>query len=213
MSAKKIGPVKESSWDESLVKWKGVRVKLEAREETFYVCDDMYGVRGESLEDRKVAIEKIKDATQTKPIRVAGGGRSSSNGFGLYWNPANNLDLSEFYYLYRGSIYRLDREYSEEEILLSIMDYEDKERRKFERLKKKFELAKEIERQPRREGIPEEVRIAVWRRDGGKCSRCASREKLEYDHIIPVSKGGSNTVRNVELLCESCNRKKKNNII
>ncbi|MCD6311840.1 MAG: HNH endonuclease, partial [Elusimicrobia bacterium] len=25
---------------------------------------------------------------------------------------------------------------------------------------------------------------------------------------IPVSKGGSNTVRNIELLCESCNRKK-----
>ncbi|MBA7512847.1 hypothetical protein ES705_04856 [subsurface metagenome] len=209
MSVKKIGPVKESSWDES-----GVRVKLEAREETFYVCDDTYGVRGKSREERKVVIEKIKDVTQTKPIRVAGGGSSSNGGFGLYWAKGpEKLNLSEFYYLYRGSIYRLDRQYSENEILLLIMDYEDKERRKFERLKKKFDLAQKVERQPRRESIPEEVRIAVWRRDGGKCARCGSREKLEYDHIIPISKGGSNTARNIELLCESCNRKKKNNII
>jgi 5-methylcytosine-specific restriction endonuclease McrA len=37
---------------------------------------------------------------------------------------------------------------------------------------------------------------------------CGSRERLEYDHIIPVSKGGSNTARNIELRCESCNRRK-----
>jgi 5-methylcytosine-specific restriction endonuclease McrA len=34
------------------------------------------------------------------------------------------------------------------------------------------------------------------------------RERLEFDHIIPVSKGGSNTARNLELRCETCNRKK-----
>lgn len=56
--------------------------------------------------------------------------------------------------------------------------------------------------------IPPSVKIAVWRRDEGKCSLCKSREKLEYDHIIPVSKGGSNTERNVQLLCEPCNRRK-----
>ena len=66
---------------------------------------------------------------------------------------------------------------------------------------------------PNRERIPEEVKIAVWRRDGGVCAHCGSREKLEYDHIIPVSKGGSNSQRNIELLCEKCNRKKSNKII
>lgn len=63
-----------------------------------------------------------------------------------------------------------------------------------------------------RERIPEKVRNEVWRRDEGKCVRCGSREKLEFDHIIPISKGGSNTARNIELLCESCNRKKSNRI-
>jgi hypothetical protein len=35
-----------------------------------------------------------------------------------------------------------------------------------------------------------------------------TRKRLEFDHIVPVSKGGSNTERNIELLCESCNRRK-----
>jgi Holliday junction resolvasome RuvABC ATP-dependent DNA helicase subunit len=60
--------------------------------------------------------------------------------------------------------------------------------------------------------IPSSVRREVWRRDEGKCVKCGSREKLEYDHIIPVSKGGSYTARNIELLCESCNRAKSGSI-
>jgi len=56
--------------------------------------------------------------------------------------------------------------------------------------------------------IPPTVKLAVWRRDMGKCVQCSSKEKLEYDHIIPVSKGGSNTERNIQLLCEKCNREK-----
>ena len=74
------------------------------------------------------------------------------------------------------------------------------------------EAEEEIEKTPGRKVIPEAVRIAVWRRDEGKCAKCGSRENLEYDHIIPISKGGSNTVRNIELLCEECNRKKRDNI-
>ena len=61
---------------------------------------------------------------------------------------------------------------------------------------------------PRREPIPEKVRHEVWRRDEGKCVDCGSRERLEFDHIVPLSKGGSNTARNLELRCESCNRRK-----
>ncbi len=56
--------------------------------------------------------------------------------------------------------------------------------------------------------IPDDVKDAVWRRDEGRCVKCKSNERLEFDHIIPVSKGGSNTKRNVQLLCEKCNREK-----
>ena len=61
---------------------------------------------------------------------------------------------------------------------------------------------------PRREHIPERIRHEVWRRDRGTCVECGSRGRLEFDHIIPVSRGGSNTARNIELRCEPCNRRK-----
>ncbi len=65
---------------------------------------------------------------------------------------------------------------------------------------------------PTREPIPQRVKRYVWQRDKGKCVNCGSNEKIEYDHIIPVIKGGSNTERNIQLLCESCNRTKSSNI-
>lgn len=64
----------------------------------------------------------------------------------------------------------------------------------------------------RREPIPQDVMDAVWQRDGGKCVLCGSLESLEFDHIIPFSKGGANTYRNLQILCKTCNGKKSNNI-
>jgi hypothetical protein len=60
----------------------------------------------------------------------------------------------------------------------------------------------------RRRTIPKHVKQEVWQRDQGTCVECGSKERLEYDHIIPVSKGGANTMRNIQLLCEDCNRAK-----
>ena len=62
--------------------------------------------------------------------------------------------------------------------------------------------------QTTREPITEVIRAEVWRRDNGRCVQCRSREKLQFDHIIPVSKGGATTVANLQLLCQSCNLSK-----
>lgn len=65
---------------------------------------------------------------------------------------------------------------------------------------------------PRREAIPRVVQREVWQRDGGRCVDCGTKEKLCFDHIVPFSRGGSNTVRNLQLLCESCNLSKGNRL-
>ena len=64
----------------------------------------------------------------------------------------------------------------------------------------------------RREAIPRAVQREVWQRDGGRCVECGTREKLCFDHIVPFSRGGSNTIRNLQLLCERCNLSKGNRI-
>jgi hypothetical protein len=60
--------------------------------------------------------------------------------------------------------------------------------------------------------IPQDVKQAVWQRDQGKCIQCGDSSYLEFDHIIPYSKGGANTVNNVQLLCRKCNLTKGDRI-
>jgi 5-methylcytosine-specific restriction endonuclease McrA len=114
------------------------------------------------------------------------------------------------YVLYRRTVWSSVKHHSDEEWKLLVHRQLKCEGKELDRLSN---APTNEQSAPRREAIPEEVRIAVWRRDGGQCARCASRENLEYDHIIPVSKGGSNTARNIELLCQSCNRSKKDSIM
>lgn len=113
---------------------------------------------------------------------------------------------------------QLERE--REQIKFEILEAENKKREK-ERLRTlRREIEKELSEsgelnillEAKRERIPQDVMDMVWNRDGGKCVLCGKSEKLEFDHIIPFSKGGSNTYRNLQLLCENCNRVKSNNI-
>ena len=64
----------------------------------------------------------------------------------------------------------------------------------------------------RRPTIPQNIKDKVWNRDGGKCVQCGSNENIEFDHIIPFSKGGSSTYRNLQILCTKCNRSKSSKI-
>ena len=60
--------------------------------------------------------------------------------------------------------------------------------------------------------IPSEVKRAVWERDRGQCVDCGSKQRLHYDHDIPFSKGGGNTVENIRILCQDCNLRKSDKI-
>lgn len=75
-----------------------------------------------------------------------------------------------------------------------------------------FERKESSIKKQKRETIPQNIKDKVWQRDNGMCVECGSKEKLEFDHIIPFSKGGSSSYRNIQLLCEPCNRKKHDNL-
>lgn len=60
--------------------------------------------------------------------------------------------------------------------------------------------------------IPQNVKTAVWQRDQGRCVQCHATEYLEFDHVIPHSKGGATSVNNLQLLCRKCNLTKSDSI-
>jgi hypothetical protein len=61
--------------------------------------------------------------------------------------------------------------------------------------------------------IPTEVKLEVWKRDGGRCIRCGATNELHFDHDLPFSKGGSSiTAQNVQLLCARHNLEKHDQI-
>jgi hypothetical protein len=54
--------------------------------------------------------------------------------------------------------------------------------------------------------LPERTRQAVLERDGRRCTRCGSTERLEIDHVQPQARGGSDDLSNLRTLCRPCHQ-------
>ena len=156
------------------------------------------------LEDRE-----LWQDTDKNPIEIIINGRekiSSSKGtldlFGIKVKATKAV--SAYYYVFKNMLFEATGPYNVEEAALLVKDYYNKRRAKIDSLNESA-----VTPEARTRGvIPEAVRHEVWRRDQGKCVECGSQDNLEFDHLIPFSRGGANTVRNLQLLCEKCNRKK-----
>ena len=62
--------------------------------------------------------------------------------------------------------------------------------------------------------IPFKTKIRVVRRDNYTCQECSKHlqdNEVEFDHIIPLAKGGSTEEHNIRLTCFDCNREKSDN--
>ena len=56
-------------------------------------------------------------------------------------------------------------------------------------------------------------RSSIYLRDGNACVYCGSTKKLTLDHVIPKSKGGLNTWKNLVTCCSPCNLKKDDKLL
>ena len=64
---------------------------------------------------------------------------------------------------------------------------------------------------PQRTRLGQSIRKELFRRQGGRCMYCGSRQRMDLmdiDHKIPVARGGSNQRSNLQLLCRTCNARK-----
>ena len=60
------------------------------------------------------------------------------------------------------------------------------------------------------------VKMRVVRRDNYTCQHCGVHLKdhqVEFDHIIPVAKGGSSEEHNIRLICHDCNADKSDKVV
>ena len=56
--------------------------------------------------------------------------------------------------------------------------------------------------------IPAHTKKLVFIRDKYRCVKCGSKKDLEFHHIIPDIMISSNGPKNLQLLCQRCNRMK-----
>ena len=72
-----------------------------------------------------------------------------------------------------------------------------------------------IEKTKKRHPISAKTRMKILDRDNYTCQHCgatvADGVRLHIDHIKPISKGGTNEISNLQVLCSKCNLAKNDN--
>lgn len=59
-----------------------------------------------------------------------------------------------------------------------------------------------------RKWIATAIRLSVYARDGFACVYCGDRNRLTLDHVVAVSRGGTDNAENLVTACKSCNSSK-----
>jgi 5-methylcytosine-specific restriction endonuclease McrA len=65
----------------------------------------------------------------------------------------------------------------------------------------------------RRRKLTPAKRAAVFARDGRRCRICGTSARgtaFEIDHILPVSRGGDDSLSNLRVSCRPCNQRRWN---
>ena len=98
-------------------------------------------------------------------------------------------------------------------VCLRIEEHVYSENDEILRLKKRVSrirriIDKDFQKIKRRQ-IDDDILAFVPQRDKN-CCRCGAEEELQFDHILPVSKGGNDEPENLRILCMTCNSSRGN---
>jgi hypothetical protein len=170
-----------------------LRQDKKARFEKFgfaFLCRQIFTAGDIQAGFSKARYEEMLRVQQADPVRLA-----------------NDPESRRTWWMFRDDFYWEDEGYDEREVKALLLE---RIAQKDRRLQRAVALMEQTEALPSssRAPISDEVKVFVWNRDAGRCVRCGSKQRLEFDHVIPVALGGANTARNLQLLCVSCNRSK-----
>lgn len=191
-----------------------------SRNDDFYTAEERKRDEQLDAEDRKEAETRAAAELEELTILAERSARESVIFRGRGALPsaiAEQIDryvMNEYAFaLFNDRLYCLEGPLTDDEFALLTYREFERERKFFSRIdERRRAVARSAVPVEPRLRIPQKVQREVWVRDAGKCVRCGSNLALEFDHIIPVAKGGSSTVRNVQLLCEACNQAKSDTI-
>lgn len=65
----------------------------------------------------------------------------------------------------------------------------------------------------RQKRYSQEVRKMIYDKAGGRCALCGRKitlSEMTLDHIVPLDRGGEDTVKNLQCTCKPCNQFKAN---
>lgn len=184
----------------------------------FHLMGDWYGLEGLKL-CLSIGCEDIQSIIESDPERVIDGIRFFMNraqeimfagwaSDGVFWHYASqDRDLDEL-----RSIVNivLNSEFSSDKAKEFAIDYLDWIKEQEKKIVKK-QAKRDIVTRRRSDFAKERDRLmlALIERDGYECAECGETEGLSIDHVIPLSKGGSDELDNLQLLCKGCNSSKK----
>lgn len=111
------------------------------------------------------------------------------------------------YWLFQGTFYWENEGLTADQVYALLVTRQQRRTQQIERAQAMVVMGQEP-RPTQRGAIPDDVKQLVWIRDQGRCCHCGNTSELQFDHVIPLSKGGSSDPANLQILCGPCNRRK-----
>ncbi|MFF2344233.1 HNH endonuclease [Pseudarthrobacter sp. NPDC058119] len=126
----------------------------------------------------------------------------------MHWPMLITIVKGRRYWQFKSQFYWESEGLEPEDVYALLVTKEQVKKRRLENARSTAAIVSAPRTATARQAIPNDVRTYIWERDKGTCVACGSTNEIQFDHIIPLAKGGSNNVENLELLCGPCNRSK-----